>query len=331
MAAGSPTDVWAIGSSGGDTPAGNTTWVLHYDGTAWREVPFPFGSTPSTMYFTGAAVTGGHLWLVGTKGSLAVIQESDGQGWRTHQPPTRCVRGGTSTGGMPNFCNLTSIIAFAPNDVWAGGNGSWSGYQGPSLFHWDGATWQTVDVGADQQQFAFNAIAGRSSKDLWAVGNLFNSGTPYVVHGDGSSWTVVDGLPDGLLRGVALDPAGRPWIISNTQAPDAILHRYSSPVTPSGSPSVTPSGSPSSFPSASPSVSAPAAGFWASTQAPRPPDVAGASLNAITAVPGTDRLIAVGAADLRTSPVTVQAFIVEYSVPTVDGPPSASPSPAPLT
>lgn len=52
-------------------------------------------------------------------------------------------------------------------------------------------------------------------------------------------------------------------------------------------------------------------------------------LNAIAAVPGTDRLIAVGEAELPTNPLTVRAVIVEYSTPTVDGSPSAS-SPAPL-
>lgn len=292
MAAGSPTDVWAVGTSGEEVPEGAVTWVLHYDGTAWREVPFPVGSTPSSMYFTGAAVTGGHLWLVGTKGSAVIIQEWDGRAWHARKPPTRCERGGTSTGGMPNFCTFTSIVAFAPDDVWACGNGSWSGFQGPSLFHWDGTTWQTVDVGGNQQLYTFDAIGGRSSGDLWAVGNLFNSGTPYVVHGGGSSWTVVGGLPDGLLPGVALDPAGRPWVISNTQAPDATLNLYA----PSGS--------------------------WASARAPRPPDVAGVTLNAITAVPGTDRMFAVGQADLRTSPLTMQAVILEYSTSPVDGLPS---------
>ena len=36
------------------------------------------------------------------------------------------------------------------------------------------------------------------------------------------------------------------------------------------------------------------------------------TLNAITAIPGTDRVVAVGGADLPTNPRLLQAVIIEY-------------------
>jgi hypothetical protein len=186
---------------------------------------------------------------------------------------------------MPNFCTFTSVVAFAPDDVWAAGNGAWSGFLGPSLFHWNGSGWQPVDVGANQQQFAFNALYGRSSSDLWAVGNLFNSGTPFVVHGDGSSWKVVGGLTDGLLPAVAVDSANRPWLVRNNPSGDTLLTTYA------------------------------ASGSWADTRAPRPPDVVGMNLNAIVAVPGAERMFAVGYVDLPTEPRLLRAVILEYAPP----------------
>lgn len=293
VAADSPTNVWAVGVY--STSQDNIYWMLHFDGTAWRQVPFPLSKrsdnapvTGGITEITGLAVVGGHAWLVGHQGIKVVIQEWDGRAWRAHKPPAQCEQGGTSFGGMPNFCNLSSIVAFAPNDVWAGGNGAWFRFQGPALFHWDGTAWRTVDVGVNQQQYVVNEVGGRSSGELWAVGNLFNSGTPFVARRDGGIWRVVDGLPEGLLPAVAVGPAGQPWVISNTPAPDAALMTYDN------------------------------SGKWAGGPAPSPPDASGMTLNDITAVPGSDQMFAVGYASVAGGTGLLQAVILEYS--TVDSP-----------
>lgn len=227
--------------------------------------------------------------MVGYQGMETVIQEWDGRAWRAHKPPPQCEHGGTSFGGMPNFCHLDSVVAFAPDDVWAAGNGGWFRFQGPALFHWDGTAWRTVDVGVNQQQYVLNAVGGRSPGELWAVGNLFSSGTPFVVRRDGETWRVVGGLPDGLLPAVAVGgPAGQPWVISNTSAPDATLLAYDSIVG------------------------------WAGEPAPAPPDASGMSLNDITAVPGSGQMFAVGYANVGGATGLFHAVILEYS--TADSP-----------
>ncbi|HET8684445.1 MAG TPA: hypothetical protein VFM54_21615 [Micromonosporaceae bacterium] len=289
VAADSPTNVWAVGGYG-ESQGGNIYWMLRFDGTAWRQVPFPLPtrSVNELIEITGLAVVGGHTWLVGYQGMRVVIQEWDGRAWRAHKPPPQCEQGGTSFGGMPNFCRLDAVVAFAPDDVWAAGNGAWFRFQGPALFHWDGTAWRTVDVGINQQQYVLTAVGGRSSGELWAVGNLFNSGTPFVVRRDSGTWRVVGGLPDGLLPAVAMGLAGQPWVVSNTTAPDATLLAYDSIVG------------------------------WFGEPAPAPPGASGMALNDITAVPGSDRMFAVGYANVAGVTDLLQAVILEYS--TADSP-----------
>lgn len=283
VAAGSPTDVWVLGGPMSHDIDDNVTVVLHYDGKTWSEVPFPAGATPSPMSITDMSVADGHVWLVGHRGTPAVILEWTGQAWQEHQPPTECVQGGTSFDGMPNFCNVTGVKAFAADDVWAAGNGAWTGFLGPLLYHWDGSAWKAVQVGVNQQKLALQAIDGRSPTDIWAVGDtLMQGGGALAVRGDGTTWEVVTGLPNKFLPGVAVDADGIPWLIGNTTAPSSSLYTYLPP------------------------------GQWAETPAPTPPDTVGMSLKAITAIPGTNRVVAVGAADLDTSPRLLQAVILEY-------------------
>ena len=284
VAAGSATDVWVTGGPMSHEVDDNVTFVLHYDGNTWREVPFPAGATPSALSITDLSVADGRAWLVGHRGTeVPVILEWTGQAWREHQPPSTCVRGGTSFEGMPNFCTVTGVKAFPGGEVWAAGNGAWAGFLGPLLFHWDGSAWQAVEVGVNQQKLALQAIDGSSPTDIWAVGDtLMQGGGTLAVHGDGTTWQVVDGLPAKALPGVAVGEDGNPWLIENTREPSATLSTFT-------------------------------AGGWVDTPAPAPPDAVGMSLNAVTAIPGTDRFFAVGAADLPTTPRLLQAVLLEYA------------------
>jgi hypothetical protein len=282
VAAGSATDVWVVGGPMSHDINDNVTVVLRYDGNSWREVPFPAGATPSIMSITDLSVVDGHAWLVGHRNTEAVFLEWTGQTWQEHKPPTECVQGGTSFGGMPNFCDVNAIKAFAPNDVWAAGNGAWNGFLGPLLYRWDGSAWRVVQVGVNQKNLTLQAIDGRSSADMWAVGDgIMQGGETLAVHGNGTTWQVVGGPQAKSLPGVAVGTDGNPWLIENTTAPSAALSMYRS-------------------------------GAWAPTPAPTPPSTVGMTLHAITAVPGTTRILAVGAADLNTTPRLLQATLLEY-------------------
>ncbi|BEL01916.1 hypothetical protein Q0Z83_001070 [Actinoplanes sichuanensis] len=138
VAADSPSNVWVVGTTSADSPEKQATHLLHYDGTAWREVPFPQAEGKGFTLITGLSVAGGHTWVVGNRQSDVIVEEWDGRSWRSHRAPTECRTGGDSFGGMPNFCTFTAIKAFGPNDVWAAGHGAWNGFNGPLLFHGNG-------------------------------------------------------------------------------------------------------------------------------------------------------------------------------------------------
>jgi hypothetical protein len=277
VAADSPSNVWVVGSTAAATPEDQATHVLHYDGTAWREVPFPRGGSKDFTLITGLTVAGGHTWLAGNRQSDVIIEQWDGRSWRSHQSPAECRTGGTSFGGMPNFCTVTAITAFGPDDVWAAGNGAWQGFKGPLLFHWNGTAWRTVQVGVNEQESSFDALAGRSSGELWAVGD-----GGLAARGSGGSFEVLRDAPDGTLADVATDPAGLPWLIENSPAPSARLVAYNT-------------------------------GGWAGVPAPQPTDTVGMSLNGIAGTPGSPLMLAVGVADLPTTPRYLRAVVLEYA------------------
>jgi hypothetical protein len=280
--AASASDVWAVGSVSGSTPEDTVTRVLHNAGSGWREVPFPVGNTPSITLITGLAAAGdGQAWLIGNRLSDVVIQQWDGQRWLAHEPPPQC----RPSGGSFAFCTFTGITAFAPDDIWVAGNAMWPGFMGPLLFHWDGKAWRPVDVGFNGTQNTLAAVDGPTTTDLWAVGNLFNSGQPFVIRGDGTQWTVVPGLADGRFEDLAMNADGRPWVVRNTVTPSAHLALYGADAS------------------------------WTDVESPRPQGTVGSSLAGITAAPGSATMFAVGHADLPTEPRTVTAYVIMYAPP----------------
>jgi hypothetical protein len=91
------------------------------------------------------------------------------------------------------------------------------------------------------------------------------------------------GLPEGLLPAVATDADGRPWVISNSIAPDAMLMRFTD------------------------------AGAWSGELAPRPVNAYGMTLHDITGVPGSRRMFAVGQVNGSTPGEGLEAVILEYA------------------
>ncbi|MDX8050667.1 hypothetical protein SK571_14850 [Lentzea sp. BCCO 10_0798] len=276
VAASSAKDVWVTGAP--RSQDGNVTLVWRYNGRAWTAVPYPPGATPGTLSIRDLSVVDGHAWLVGHHGNAPVFHEWTGTSWQEHQPPAECVTGG----GFLNFCTINTVKAFAPDDVWAAGNGMWNGFAGPLLFHWNGTSWRAVDIGLNQQQVTVQSLDGASSRDIWAVADGGGMGSAnVVVRGDGTTWQTVSGLNTPATPGVAVGANGTPWVIG--RIPAASFSSYG----PAG---------------------------WTTTLAPSPSGLFGTNYNAIAAVPGTNRLIAVGAADVPgTSPLLVQAVIAEYS------------------
>ena len=203
IAAQSPSDVWSVGARGDvSARAGGQghSFVVHYDGAAWRET-----SVPDVGPLTAVAVAAdAEAWTLGPQG---VVLHWGGQSW---QP----VLTAAQTGGAV----LRGLAALAPDDVWAVG----SDQGAPFATHWNGATWKIVTLPAPAVGGSLNAIAGTAT-DLWAVGVASDDSHLLTLHYDGTDWSAVpdDAASDGgLLTIAAIDPTDV-WA-----AGDAVLQHY---------------------------------------------------------------------------------------------------------
>ncbi len=190
---------------------------------------------------------------------------------------------------------LLAIAALSPTDAWAVGQAfAESDGQQTLIERWNGSAWQVVaSPGLDQ----LNAVAAVSATDIWAVGGSFNYGVgahpdkPLVEHWNGSQWSIVS-TPDTHanaveLTGVAALGANNVWAIGRedigaAHTTQALLERWDGSA-------------------------------WSLVTAPLPAGAAGASLRAITPIPGGQRLWAVGYVQPSTNPGYTQPLIERWN------------------
>lgn len=153
------TDVWAVGYSL-NLPYGNRVrqpTILHWDGTAWAQVPSP--DNGSTFLYDVAALSATDAWAVGvgTSGAAFVVRWN-GTSWNTV--------------AVPPLVNLRGVAARSATDVWVGGAAADSTGT-PALAHWNGTTWSvtpvTVNGGAGIP--SLSAITAADATTEWAVGS----------------------------------------------------------------------------------------------------------------------------------------------------------------
>ncbi len=132
VAALSSTDVWAVGQwqhfAGTDY---RHTLLERWDGTSWTAAQVPHSRLPIALLSGVAALSSDNVWTVGYEENLrsgyrTLIEHWYGSIWTI-------VQDGSHQGW------LTSVVAIAPDDVWAVGSPD---YIGNGLIeHWDGTRW----------------------------------------------------------------------------------------------------------------------------------------------------------------------------------------------
>jgi hypothetical protein len=225
MTSTSANDIWAIGSL---LVEEEELFFLfeHWNGTAWTATALESGDA----FLMGASADATNdAWAVGFNGP-----ENDDSGtlafhWNgTHwsQVATPNVGAGAN--------QLNSVLALAPNDVWAVGFSTAvpPPQSAPTLTlieHFDGAAWSIVpspNVGPNSgyQSNRLFGLTANSPTDIWAFGSFFaadGSGNQHtlLLHWNGKSWTTVPSpdpteggfLSDLLFAGVVPSP-GNVWI-----------------------------------------------------------------------------------------------------------------------
>ena len=119
----SPSDIWAVGSTG------SGGLVMHFNGVVWSRVP-----APNAGLFAITALSTNNAWAVGRQLTAStVVEHWDGFAWKIVPSP--------NTGAISV---LNSISAISPNDVWAVGCFVCADTAGgaPALIeHWNGQAW----------------------------------------------------------------------------------------------------------------------------------------------------------------------------------------------
>jgi len=110
---------------------------------------------------------------------------------------------------------LSSVKAFAANDVWAVGWKDRDDFTSLTLtLHWDGTAWSEVPSPNVSDQTSLHGVDGATADDVWAVGYSGFSGVgALTMHWDGTSWTVVPTPTDGVFYAVKAFSATDVWAV----------------------------------------------------------------------------------------------------------------------
>lgn len=225
----SPTNAWAVGEST-DPQADNSgqrTLIEHWDGTSWTIVPSP---NPAVNGNSGDVLMGidgvgpNDLWVTGwafdepNQAITLLFEHFDGTVWTVVPPPA----------GQNQFGR--AITAVASNDVWAVGD---TALERTLAAHWNGRRWRIVPTPSLQDGIApLNSLTGVTANgpnDVWASGyegnvNNQNFQKPYMLHWDGTAWTLVLtpnlGGEGSKLRATIALSANDVWAVGQTQELD---------------------------------------------------------------------------------------------------------------
>jgi hypothetical protein len=212
VAATSPDDAWAVGTSGWPVESGLSganTVIVHWDGTAWTRIPSP--SPGSESYLSGVAATSpADAWAVGAfvytnragSSEKTLIEHWDGTAWARIPSPS-----------PGSFSYLTGVTATSPTDAWAVGASS----DGTLIEHWDGTAWTPVSVPISR--YTLTGVTAISPADAWAVGYSYSStgaASSLIEHWDGTAWTPVPG-PSAAIFSVAAASPNDAWTVGRGQ------------------------------------------------------------------------------------------------------------------
>jgi len=199
-------NAWAVGAYANQVGGRNKLFTVHWNGTAWRQVPVPVADSGVLSAVT--ATSWSDVWAVGyaVHGVTQVaILHWNGRGW-TRAP----YRGPTGSS------YLTGVAATSTGDAWAVGTTIRGTDAGPAFtVRWTGRKWQRVPI-PDAGTIQLSAVTALSSRDAWAAGG--SADRTVIEHWDGTNWASVPGPAPGVSRSltsVAASSASNVWAVGS--------------------------------------------------------------------------------------------------------------------
>ena len=213
------------------------TLIEHWDGSSWTVVPSPNHSDSSSNYFWAVSASSPtNVWALGqwtTESAYGnAIQRWDGDAWQIVEHPFGDfpIPGGDTT----NFWNLAAL---SPTNVWFAGYYVESASNLlPVLKHWDGSSWQDVDVQASGQLID---ITASSARDIWMLGTNNSSTTSFGQHWDGTKAAAFPNAQGQQVqfefgRSLTALPSGEVWAVGNVDSGVYVQHLCPIPVSDGG-------------------------------------------------------------------------------------------------
>jgi hypothetical protein len=210
------------------SPGASPTATSGASCTAWHGVSSPNPTGSRSIFTSVNALSATDAWAVGRSNPLSagasyastLIERWNGTRWSIVPSP--------SPGPWGN--DLLGVAALSATDAWAVGDFlNVAQSTGPTLIeHWDGRHWHAVsspNIGFKSNILA--AVAAVSSKDIWAVGEAFDSGSgpSLIEHWDGRAWSLVSSpnAPSSNyinLTGVSALSAQDIWAVGYSSPPN---------------------------------------------------------------------------------------------------------------
>jgi hypothetical protein len=176
VSATSARDAWAVGDFLSSEGVLGTGFVLHWNGSAWSQVP----SAPASATYSIAivATAASYVWLAGTVAGLW-----NGRTWTTVRVPL-------VTNHLGNRGGDVDALAVSGHNVWLAGSYCTPAHCGtqtlPLLLYWTGDRWKFTPVPASD--IGISGLAVTSPTNAWAVGSKEPQIT-IILHWNGSKWT----------------------------------------------------------------------------------------------------------------------------------------------
>ncbi len=168
MAPVSAREAWAVGF---DTLRGaSQTLILHWNGSAWKQVrsPNPGGPGHDNSLLGARATSASNAWAVGSYVSgtaqRTLVLHWNGSAWKQVKTPN------------PSATNnsLAGIAATSPTSAWAVGSYVSGSARRTLVLHWNGSVWEQVKTPNPGSGSSLAGIGATSANNIWAVGSFFN-------------------------------------------------------------------------------------------------------------------------------------------------------------
>ena len=178
----SESDIWTISTV---QYATNRNRVLHWNGSAWQEIPFPYDATYEVRAIWESApddvwIAGGQPPMKEPDGATDDLFHWDGSTW-SHIGPLAMEPPADVDG-------FTSIWGTAANNIYV--------ISQTQVFHFDGTSWAGAGVSVPGAKQVF----GTAANDVYIT-----NGTTTLWHWDGTAWSSKS-LPEAASYGLASSP-----------------------------------------------------------------------------------------------------------------------------